>query len=154
MVLKLHLWGIDQFDLTIVWSFGCKCYLLPLFCYYYQLFTLVRFLSFISVWHRWHWLYSLLWGRFYNCLVANVSSCWCHWFYPIGTYCFSHIILSRYKHFFECQLMFFLYPSSWYQIPKLLEVVGLAYTLWFTYRYLLFKVIISFYFCWYFSATW
>lgn len=29
------------------------------------------------------------------------------------------------------------------QFPKLLEVVGLAYTVWFTSRYLLFKVLIS-----------
>jgi len=26
------------------------------------------------------------------------------------------------------------------QLPKLLELVGLGYTVWFTYRYLLFKV--------------
>lgn len=26
------------------------------------------------------------------------------------------------------------------QVPKLLELVGLGYTAWFTYRYLLFKV--------------
>ena len=26
------------------------------------------------------------------------------------------------------------------QLPKLLELVGLGYTAWFTYRYLLFKV--------------
>lgn len=27
------------------------------------------------------------------------------------------------------------------QLPKLLELVGLGYSAWFTYRYLLFKVI-------------
>ena len=30
--------------------------------------------------------------------------------------------------------------SLWLQLPKLLELVGLGYTAWFTYRYLLFKV--------------
>lgn len=28
----------------------------------------------------------------------------------------------------------------WPQLPKLLELVGLGYSAWFTYRYLLFKV--------------
>lgn len=28
----------------------------------------------------------------------------------------------------------------WLQLPKLLELVGLGYTSWFVYRYLLFKV--------------
>ena len=33
-------------------------------------------------------------------------------------------------------------PAVAPQLPKLLELVGLGYTAWFTYRYLLFKVCI------------
>ena len=32
-------------------------------------------------------------------------------------------------------------PSVLLQVPKLLELVGLGYSAWFVYRYLLFKVI-------------
>lgn len=47
----------------------------------------------------------------------------------------------------------FLFPNTCYtnisfgmvQLPKLLEVVGLGYTLWFTTRYLLFKVLSKYY---------
>ena len=40
-------------------------------------------------------------------------------------------------------LIFFLLLSSHLQLPKFLELVGLAYTAWFAYRYLLFKVLLE-----------
>jgi hypothetical protein len=44
--------------------------------------------------------------------------------------------LSPFKSAFKKSDMIF----SFYQLPKLLELVGLGYTGWFVYRYLLFKV--------------
>lgn len=40
----------------------------------------------------------------------------------------------------EPQPLTHIHPLLYPQLPKMLELVGLGYTAWFTYRYLLFKV--------------
>lgn len=83
-----------------------------------------------------------------------VQSTQFHWYMIPSNSCFSIFLSSTFtdrhhhcylmfslvndtKYFFQITLT--LHPSS-PQLPKILELVGLGYTGWFVYRYLLFKV--------------
>jgi len=96
----------------------------------------------LIAWHKWHWFHCLVWRWCLDGSVANNRSCWCNWFYPIGVYhsMFIWTFSQTQSHLFQMLIFLFIIFA---QFPKLLEVVGLAYTVWFTSRYLLFKVLIS-----------
>lgn len=100
-----------------------------------------HFFFLLTVWHKWHWFHCLVWRWCLDGSVANNRRCGCNWFYPIGVYhlMFMWTFSQTQSQLFQMLMLFIIVA----QFPKLLEVVGLAYTVWFTSRYLLFKVLIS-----------
>lgn len=105
-----------------------------------------------------------LWGWGYSCSLAILNCCWSRQLSPFGRWydlqilhvstgshgCCSTVcnLLARlltgdhYLVSFEvfCSTADYFFHWNLYQLPKILELVGLGYTGWFVYRYLLFKV--------------
>lgn len=97
-----------------------------------------------AVWLWWYIFNFVPWWWCLGCVLVCISCCWFHRFYPLGEYPFIYVILILdnivYLSYWWCQIQLS-------QFPKLMEVVGLGYTVWFTSRYLIFKVrkLISFF---------
>lgn len=93
----------------------------------------------IAVGQWWYVFRSNLWWWCLVCPVASISCCWSYWFYSIGQFLFKFPNLQIWRFPFLSDINV---ACPMIQFPKLLEVVGLGYTIWFSTRYLIFKVVI------------
>lgn len=104
-------------------------------------FTVLRTSWILAVW-LWRYIFTCsIWSRCFACSVAGNSGGWCNRFYSIGEYTYIFYLLTMNDTNFPFVWNFLMFKFM-NQFPKLMEVVGLGYTFWFSWRYLLFKVAI------------